>query len=121
MTGHWKLPTDLSAARAAREHVAATLIGRPECDDAVLVASELAANAVRHGRPPYELRLEVDPDTVLVTVTNHGDQFAPNMEEPDPYSDSGRGLEIVRALAQTVGSWRDGDNLGVWARVGPSR
>jgi serine/threonine-protein kinase RsbW len=121
VTGQWTLPDDLTAARAAREHVAAALRGRPECDDVVLVASELAANAVRHGQPPYALQLEVGPLTILVTVSNHGDQFDPTIVETDPDSDSGRGLAIIQALAQEVGSWRAGDRLGVWARVGIPR
>ena len=121
MNGQWMLPEDLSAARAAREQVAASLEGRAELDDALIVASELVANAVRHGRPPFELCLEITLDSVLVTVTNHGDHFDPSIVDPAVDADPGRGLAIVRALSQRVGSWLRGDLVGVWARVGPHR
>jgi serine/threonine-protein kinase RsbW len=117
MVGHWTLPANLTAARAAREHVAEALLGRPEREDATIVASELAANAVLHGEPPFELFLEVNPSNVLVTVSNHGDDFDPRIARPHPDADHGRGLDIVRALAEGVGHWREGTRLAVWARL----
>ena len=121
MTGPWTLPDDPTAARAARRHVADALSQRPELDDALLVASELAANAVRHGRPPIELRLDVDATTVRITVSDHGEAADPHIVTADPAAGHGRGLAIVIALAREVGWSRDGDRLDVWAELGPDR
>ena len=118
MTGPWTLPDDPTAARAARRHVADALSQRPELDDALLVASELAANAVRHGRPPIELRLDVDARTVRITVSDHGDATAPRIVSADPADGHGRGLAIIAGLAREVGWSRDGDRLDVWAELG---
>jgi serine/threonine-protein kinase RsbW len=117
----WVLPDDLTAAGAAREHVADALaaLALPAHvrDDLVLITSELAANAVRHGSPPALLRLEHDKDRVRVTVGNHGDAPDPRILTADPDADHGRGLAMVEQMADTVGWSRDGDRLDVWAEV----
>lgn len=117
----WVLPEDLSAAHAAREHVAALLdehhVTDEIADDLVLIASELAANAVRHGAPPAILRVTHDPDRIRITVSNHGDAPDPRVLTADPESGHGRGLAMVEAMADEVGWSRTGDRLDVWAEV----
>lgn len=119
MIVEWVLPDDLSAARAARVHVADDMANRgvPEsvADDIVLVASELAANAIRHGSPPALLRLDYAGGRVRVTVSNHGGTADPRVLEAAPDAGHGRGLAMVHALADEVGWERDGDRLDVWA------
>ena len=125
MTHEWELPDDLSAARVARQCAAAALHDEGydgECvDDAVLIASEMAANAVRHGTPPVLLRLDHHDDRVRITVSNHGDSPDPRILTADPGAPHGRGLAMVEALAIEVGWSRDGDRLDVWAEVAVSR
>ena len=117
----WVLPDDLTAARAAREHVAEELrrYRHPPAtvDDLVLIASELAANAVRHGSPPAVLRLDRAPDRVRVTVSNHGSAPDPRILTADPDAGHGRGLAMVEQLADAVGWDREADRLDVWAEV----
>ena len=119
MTVEWVLPDDLSAARAARTHVADELALRgvqdPLADDILLAASELAANAIRHGSPPALLRLEQSPGRLRVTVSNHGGSTEPTVLDATADAGHGRGLAMVRALAEEVGWQRDGDRLDVWA------
>lgn len=121
MIVEWLLPGDSSAGRVAREHVALDLgqRGLPDqvTDDAVLIASELAANAVRHGQPPVLLRLDYGADVVRITVSNHGSSPDPRILTADTESDHGRGLAMVEAMARRVGWERDGDRLDVWAEV----
>ena len=119
MIVEWVLPDDLSAARAARAHVADDLARRgiPDsvADDILLVASELAANAIRHGRPPALLRLSYSAGRVRVTVSSHGGSTEPMVLEARPDAGHGRGLAMVQALAADIGWQRDGDRLDVWA------
>lgn len=119
MIVEWVLPDDLSAARAARTHVAEDLARRgvlgPLADDILLVASELAANAIRHGSPPALLRLDDSPGRLRVTVSSHGGSTEPMVLDAAADADHGRGLAMVRALAEDVGWLRDGDRLDVWA------
>jgi anti-sigma regulatory factor (Ser/Thr protein kinase) len=124
MIVEWVLPDDLTAARAARAHVADDLARRgvPDAaaDDVILVASELAANAIRHGSPPALLRLEYADGRVRVTVSNHGGSPDPRIVDAAADAGSGRGLAMVQAIADEVGWQRDGDRLDVWADVSVS-
>jgi anti-sigma regulatory factor (Ser/Thr protein kinase) len=124
MNVEWALPHDLSAARTARVHVAHDLAlrGIPDAlaDDILLVASELAANAVRHGRPPARLRLDYSAGRVRVTVSNHGGSTDPQVIDAAPDAGHGRGLAITQAVADDVGWERDGDRVDVWAEFSVS-
>ena len=124
MTDEWELPDDLTAARVARQHTAEALRGESAADesvdDAVLIASELAANAVRHGTPPVLLRIQRIGDRVRITVSNHGDSPDPRILTAEPGAPHGRGLAMVEALAVEVGWGREGDRLDVWAEVAVS-
>lgn len=121
MIVEWALPDDLTAAREARVLVSEDLgrRGIPDgiADDVVLIASELAANAVRHGQPPVTLRLEFDADRVRVVVGNHGSMADPHITAAGEEQGHGRGLAMVESLASDVGWSREGDRLDVWADV----
>ena len=65
----------LSSVAAARRVVRAALEGVVDQDqlgDAELVVSELASNALRHGRPPVALRVWVRPNLVEIEVSDRG-------------------------------------------------
>ena len=76
-------------------------------DDAALVVSELATNAVTRARAPFVVRLLLRPGHARVEVS-----------DPD---ESGRGLLVVAAVARSwgVGSVSGSDPL-IWAEVGPT-
>ncbi|WP_329331556.1 ATP-binding protein [Streptomyces sp. NBC_00663] len=92
-----------------------------ECrDDALTVVSELAANAVLHGRksdtpgdadPDVWLRLTRREAHLVCAVTDQGDGLPRAAHAPDTFSEHGRGLLIVEALSQHWG----------WTRHTPSR
>ena len=75
-------------------------------ENVLLVASELCSNAVRHasGEPGgITLTAEVDGDDVVIEVSDDGKGIAPfalNADElPDPEAEEGRGLFLVRTVA----------------------
>jgi hypothetical protein len=101
-----------------RRDVASYLAGCPAADDAVLIASELAANSVVHsasGGEFFTVRCETYPDYVWIEVEDLGGPW--QLRQPD---DRPHGLDIIGALADP-GNWgtdttSDGDRI-VWARL----
>lgn len=99
----------VSAGRARRLTSAFLTRPRPrmasptadQVDDATLIASELVANAVRHGRTGCRLRLQMRHGEVTVEV--HDDSPGrPRVGLMDAESESGRGLAMVRLLAHRL-------------------
>ncbi len=98
--------------RRAREFASFLLADLPDVDDAVLVVSEFAANALRHtasAQPGGLFLLEIRrwADGATVAVTDEGSLKVPAIPEPDDLSECGRGLQTVRALA-TEWHWTGG-------------
>ena len=115
------------AARSAREFTVAALRGwqlEPLIPDAVVIASELAANAIRHAVPAAgspaqlaELAWWHEGHQLTCVVTDaSGDP--PVLAPPDPAAESGRGLQIVDALSVAWG-WtpRGAHQKAVWAAL----
>jgi anti-sigma regulatory factor (Ser/Thr protein kinase) len=112
---------DAAEVPRARRFVADTLerSGREATDDVMLVTSELVSNAVRHGREPVELHLELDPeyDRLHLEVIDGGG-VAPQASSAMPAveAEGGRGLPLVAALSESWGSAVDGrGHTAVWA------
>jgi len=101
--------------RATLEKV---LAGCPMADDAVLIASEMATNALLHSRSrepggSFTVRAEIHPDDYLWLEVEDGG--GPWTEHPR-VDGRGHGLKIVAALSSDWGV--EGDELArvVWAR-----
>ena len=94
--------------------------GCPVADDVILCISELAANAVLHSnsRKPggtYTVRAEGCPGaSVRIEVEDDG---GPWMRKPAPDPASGRGLDIIGALAAEWGITSSPAGRAVWARI----
>ncbi|MEU6387537.1 ATP-binding protein [Streptomyces bauhiniae] len=83
-----------------------------------LIAAELAANAVRHGRVPgrdFHLRLAGEDGTVRVEVSDTLTERLPEVRVP--CGESGRGLILVEALADKWGVAPRQPGKTVWAEV----
>ena len=103
--------------QAARHFTDTTLAGWGlESGDAVLVVSELAANAVRHASSAFTLSLCHMDDTVTVEVTDASPAIA-LMAATSWNGTSGRGLMIVDRLAKVWGSRPAGAGKTVWAEL----
>ncbi|MFI6877027.1 ATP-binding protein [Streptomyces sp. NPDC050400] len=98
-----------------------------------LIAAELSANAVQHGRVPgrdFHLRLSVadGPEggpgqgkRLRLAVSDTRAERLPAPAEPDPTAESGRGLLIVATLADDWGTLPrvPGPGKTVWAELAP--
>jgi hypothetical protein len=114
------------AVRALRHRARALLtrwgLSRDAVDEAVLVISELATNAINHALPPAEVRLsmpEVDGRRVLrIEVSDTGPAPRPltSLDRPNP-DENGRGLSIVAALSLRHGTHLASGRVTQWADV----
>ena len=101
-----------------RRAVARHLAGCPVADDAVLIASELASNAILHSRSRTEhftVRADLHPDHVRVEAEDLGGPWRRRQPDGRPH-----GLDVVRALTGPDGwgveTTTDGGRV-VWARL----
>ncbi|HWM19830.1 MAG TPA: MEDS domain-containing protein [Ilumatobacteraceae bacterium] len=105
------------APRFARRFVAETLQrwGLIDLvDDATLVVSELATNAMMHARSDFTVALSRRGDAVRVEVADSSDD-APQARDPAWMAAGGRGLRVVSAIASRTGhDLVDGGKV-VWA------
>lgn len=100
------LPATPAAAGLARRFLARGLgLDSPDVVDvAVLLTSELVANAVRHGREPITLQLARHECTVRIEVHDGGPSFAaPPAGAPGQTDEGGRGMLLLDALATSWG------------------
>jgi anti-sigma regulatory factor (Ser/Thr protein kinase) len=72
----------------------------------VIIASELASNAVRHGGGRGRLRLWTADGALRCEVSDQGpgiaDPAGAGRRQPPPLASSGRGLWVVRQLSDSV-------------------
>jgi anti-sigma regulatory factor (Ser/Thr protein kinase) len=83
---------------------------------AVLVASELATNAVRAGTGPVVVDLEIRREHVRVSVEDDARGW-PVPQVHEPIEAHGRGLLIVATLAREWGVHASGLGKRVWATL----
>lgn len=122
------VPHGPAGVRAARHWMRGDLgrtgVSDSVIDDAVLILSELLSNAWRHGSPwrsgpgggTVHAAWRVDEDDrVTIEVTDGGGPTRPLPAKPSVTARGGRGLNIIRSLADDWGV-RDGTGeVTVWA------
>jgi len=90
------------SCRKVRRDVRACLaewdVGEEATDAAVVVANELASNAVDHARTPFSLVLTPAPPLLRLELTD-GSAAEPQLQVHDVSAVRGRGLQMVDALA----------------------
>jgi serine phosphatase RsbU (regulator of sigma subunit)/anti-sigma regulatory factor (Ser/Thr protein kinase) len=117
-----RLPGGPEAPAAARRALAGAAAGRlrdPLLDDALIVVSELVANAIRHGGARTEgdeLRVHAAllPRALRIEVTDGGPGFEPGGHGPRP--DGGFGLQLLDRLAARWGV-SGAEPVTVWAEL----
>ncbi|WNI24230.1 ATP-binding protein [Streptomyces sp. ITFR-16] len=93
-------------------------------DDVAVIVSELAANAVLHGRVPgrdFELRVRPEADAFRIEVSDARGDRMPERYAPGPGAEAGHGLNLVEALATAWGVAERVVGKTVWARVARER
>lgn len=85
-------------------------------DTATLLASELATNALVHGRGRVELRLRLTRDRLVLEAVDAGHHM-PRRRQAGVDDEGGRGLHLVAALADRWGSWATDGGKVVWAEL----
>jgi DNA-binding NarL/FixJ family response regulator len=115
-----ELPRALTSVRAAREFISEKLSEwslEAVLDDALLVASELATNAITHADSNCRLRLSLHPSTLRIDVLDTG-AGTPEPQPPSWTEEHGRGLHLVSALTTAWGlEVVPGDGKLVWAEL----
>ena len=115
-----RFPAVGASVVGARRFVAESVVDvPPDVEDTLLViASELATNCIRHGASNFEIRVDQLPDRILLEAEDDGDG-EPVVRSPGPSETSGRGLQIVRGLADSWGVAKESDpaRKTVWAVI----
>ena len=114
-----RFPAIPSSVGQARRFLLASLPDATpaEADELVLLLSELATNAVQHAATEFEVAVLVAPDGRSVRVeVSDGAAGYPTPQEQVPDAPNGRGLHIVRAMADGWGIEMQRDRPGkiVW-------
>jgi anti-sigma regulatory factor (Ser/Thr protein kinase) len=114
----WEFPLDDGAPADARHRLAEALAhqGHPRAllDDARIVVTELAANAVVHAGSPFSVCVRGDGGRVRIGVRDNS-RAMPAPQEPSAVRLSGRGLQLVSAIASRWGVEPLVDGKVVWA------
>jgi serine/threonine-protein kinase RsbW len=120
---HWVLdtPAQLKTLRASL-HQAITGQAMPPGgsldevpEKVVLVATELATNALRHGLPPTIVRLGRTGDHFILDVADHDPCDLPEYVENRPLGGGGLGLQLARKLSLEMGWYVAHETKHVWA------
>ena len=117
---HWHLESSATAVGRMRRELRDALDRHGVRGDAhevvLIVANELAANAVEHVGSHVEVVAAFRPGTVRIAVSDDS-PHGPRLRRYDPRAPRGRGLQMVDGLA-SLWSW-SADGLGktVWAEI----
>jgi serine/threonine-protein kinase RsbW len=102
----------------ARDFTKRVLGSSPVVDDAVLLVSELATNALEHTSTgnggQFEVTIYRDKPSLLIGVTDNGSDRTPAPGTLNPESETGRGLGLVELIAHRWGHCRGKHGRTVW-------
>lgn len=121
---YWVMTFDGVPERLAdvRERVRQIVGDVDGVDDVVLVASELATNAIRHsasGEPggSYELQVVALSDAWHVRIGDQGPRRSPNPTDKLDADEAGRGMAVVAGLARSWAVIGNSAGRTVWAEI----
>ena len=114
-----RFPHDTGGPAEARHFVAQTLRSwgcGPLVDDAAIITSELATNAMVHAQTDFTVTVSRQAGLVEIAVRD-ASSVPPKRRKVQPFESSGRGLRLVEALSSNWGAefWADGKV--VWAQL----
>lgn len=107
--GTWRIfPGTPDQVATVRRYVRSEFAGHPALDDAMLAASELASNAITHSASGQQGGLfavhltQASPHHIAVLVTDQGGPSEPQFSRAGTDQESGRGLQVIEALASLL-------------------
>jgi PAS domain S-box-containing protein len=116
----WNLPADPAVVVDARRQAAGQLTAwglQDASDTTELIVSELVTNAIRHARPPIQLRLI--HDAALICEVSDASSTTPHLRRARELDEGGRGLYLVGQLAERWGTRHTPDGKTIWAEQPP--
>jgi serine/threonine-protein kinase RsbW len=125
-THRWVLDSPVQL-RSLRDNLHQAITGQPlpagaELDEVpekvVLVATELATNALRHGLPPTIVRFgrhDRHDRVFVLDVADHSPDVVPHYVDDRPPGAGGLGLRLAHKLALDLGWYIQDDTKHVWA------
>jgi hypothetical protein len=87
-------------------------------EDAMIVVSELATNAVLHARTEFSVSMSWQNGTLRVSLRDSSKDM-PVVGSPSPTTVTGRGLLLVSIIARRWGIEIDSSGKSVWAELSP--
>ncbi|TMR98512.1 ATP-binding protein [Nonomuraea basaltis] len=104
-----RLPRDAASVPMIRQMLEGTLrslgVERQIRDDIELMLTEACANVIKHAAPgdEYTVSAAVHDHLCVIRVVDTGNGFDPRkVIDPEPGAEHGRGLQIMRALADDI-------------------
>jgi serine/threonine-protein kinase RsbW len=127
--GRWTIsgPPQLEDLRVALREVATAEVASAGADPAdlaerlTIVTTELAGNALRHGRPPAVVAVLRCDGRLLVDVADADARSAPVVSEDRPPGAGGLGLRLAERLSDEVGWFTAAAGKHVWAALPVTR
>ena len=108
---------DPTSVHAVRRFVTDAVSPRSDPGDAVLVASELATNAVLHARTDYEVTVDIDDERIRIAVSDDNPRDVIQVPS-STLATSGRGLGLVGRVSSHWGIDRVEDSgKVVWCEL----
>ncbi|MBO0807435.1 MAG: ATP-binding protein [Actinobacteria bacterium] len=102
----------------ARDFARRTLAACPALDDAVLLVSELATNAVEHtdtgNAGNFQVSIYQRETSLLIAIKDDGSGTSPTTCRVDALAECGRGLGLVELIANRWGHCGDERGRTVW-------
>lgn len=105
----------------ARDFTRRVLAPCPVLDEAILLASELAANAVAHtvtgSGGHFDVTIYRDETLVVIAVRDEGSDDAPAARPLDEIAEDGRGLGLVELIADRWGHCGNEHGRTIWLQL----
>ena len=114
------VPASVARIRRFAVETSKTTAPAVDVDTVALLVSEVATNALVHGRG--RVRVRVHPTARGLRVEVHdGNPALPARRQATPMDEGGRGIALVEALSSGWGAESTDDGKNVWFEVAASR
>jgi anti-sigma regulatory factor (Ser/Thr protein kinase) len=101
--------------RAPGLHLAVSAALGDVAETMVVIATELATNALRHGLPPTIVRLGRTDQVFVLDVADHSPEAVPEYADDRPPGAGGLGLHLAKQFALDLGWYTEDNTKHVWA------